>query len=524
MLVIAHASRRRQCGLRIFLNPGGNMPYYRTLVAFLLACASCPMAAAYSLQPYQSQATGSWADAVAVGDINGDGLDDIALTTTSYFDEANDHKVFVYYQKSDGTLQAPQKYSYGWANQTGLALADLDGDGRKDIIVGQGGGITVLCGRKRGGRPMSMQSHMYEGNHRVVDVAVLDVDRDGKLDIVGQGWDEGATNFLGDGKGCVRKQVELDTPVYGYDDIEAGDFNGDGFADLAVLSGQGITDTYVYYNDGSDDLSAPTIVSPGTGENSSGSLAGGDFDGDGRQDLAVMGDRTHILLYAQAANGTLAPPLGIVSDLDPNAMMGADLDSDGKDDLIVQHGGGALGYYLQGAGVLSAEVVVPGPYATWFNTQGLAVGDINGDSCPDVVTANYNYGLVVFPGSCPAADLAVSVGLTSTVAAIRLDNRGVVDAVAPQTDVTLSLSSGTLSMGAMPVGCSLRSQTTRTASIRCDGDTIFVSGNATVLLPVMLSGTDIRSRLQVIARATTTTLELALKNNTASRLLRPGVL
>ena len=493
----------------------------QTIAALLLAIAAYPALATYSLQPYQAQATGSWADAVAVGDINGDGRDDIALTTTYYFDATNDYKLFVYFQNPDGTLQAPQKYDYSMANETGLALADLDGDGRKDIIVGQGGGITVFRWGLIHGR-MGMQSRMY-GTHRVIDVAVLDVNRDGKLDVVGQGWDEGATIFLGDGNGGFNRQVELATPADGYDDVKTGDFNGDGYTDFAVLSGQGVTDAYVYYNDGSDDFSAPTTINPNPDQAVTiGALAGGDFNGDGRDDLAIMSDRTHIGLYRQDSQGKFMSPLAIGSSMDPNAMVGTDLNLDGLDDLVVQHGSGPLGFYLQGSGALSPEVVVDGPYATWFNTQGVAVGDINGDSCPDIVTANYNYGLVIFPGSgCnPVADLAVSIGLTSTVAAIRLENHGAAVALAPQADITLSLSSGSLSMGILPAGCTLLSQSARSSRIRCNGGPLTPGSNTTVLLPLSISATDLRSTLQATATVTTTTPELALRNNSASRLLR----
>jgi hypothetical protein len=497
------------------------MKLLQTVAVLLLAITAHPAIAAYSLQPFQAHATGSSADAVAVGDINGDGLDDIALTTTYLFDAANDYKLFVYFQKPDGTLQAPQKYDYSMANETGLALADLDGDGRKDIIVGQGGGITVFrWGLSHGS--MGMQSRMYD-THRVIDVAVLDVNRDGKLDVVGQGWDDGATIFFGDGSGSFSRQVELATPADGYDDVKAADFNGDGFTDFAVLSGQGITDAYVYYNDGTDDFSAPTVINPNPNQYVSiGTLAGGDFNGDGRDDLAIMSDRTHIGIYRQDAQGGLMSPLAIDSSMDPNAMVGADLNLDGLDDLVVQHGGGQLGFYLQGSGALSPEIVVNGPYATWFNTQGLAIGDINGDSCPDVVTANNNSGLVIFPGSgCnPVADLAVSIGLTSTVAAIRLENHGAANALAPQTDITLSMSSGNLSMGTLPAGCTLQSHTTRTSIVRCDGGSLAQGSDTTVLLPMSISATDQRSTLQSTAKVTTTTPELALLNNSTSRLLR----
>ena len=75
---------------------------------------------------------------------------------------------------------------------------------------------------------MGMQSHMFSGNQRAIDVAVLDVNRDGKLDVVGQGWDNGATIFFGDGSGSFNRHVELATPASGFNDVKAADFNSYG--------------------------------------------------------------------------------------------------------------------------------------------------------------------------------------------------------------------------------------------------------------------------------------------------------
>jgi len=78
-------------------------------------------------------------------------------------------------------------------------------------------------------------------------------------------------------------------------------------------------------------------------------------------------------------------------------MVVADLDMDGNSDVILLHGGwNAAGVYRQTSpGTLLAEQLLTLPYASSYNRQGLAVGDINGDGRPDVVVADYNNGLVV---------------------------------------------------------------------------------------------------------------------------------
>ncbi len=505
------------------------MKFTRLVALALAVVAPTAFAATYSLSPYQTFATDSAADAAAIGDVNGDGRNDVVVTTTFDFDEANDYKVVVFFQKADGTLDAPRKYTYHAAAQrNGLALADLDHDNQMEIIVGHGAGITILDWSPIPAKE-PMQSRLHLGPWPVIsyNIVVVDVDRDGALDVVAQSWSYGANVYFGDGRGGIARQTQIPTPADGYNDLESGDFNGDGHEDIVVLSGQGTTHAYLYYNDGSDDLSDPLVINPNPDYPPAGlsALGGGDFNADGRDDLVVTRDRTHVSVYSQdALGGLIQPPAILPSEWDPDAIIGHDLDLDGRDDLVVQHGSGLLGTYLQGADGLGAEVVTAGGFGTWFNTQGLAAGDINSDACPDIVTANPNDGLVVHLGNgCNAVpDLAASLGLTSTVVALRLDNFGEGDAAAPEATVALSVISGTLAVGSLPEGCSVGSQTSRTAQVTCGGPTLAAATSSTLLLPITITGGDSRNVLNASASATTTSVELRLDNNLASRLLRLG--
>ena len=99
------------------------MKLTRIVACALAVVAPAVFASGYSLSPYQAFTTGSWADAAAIGDVNGDGRNDVVVTTTFDFDEANDYKVVVFFQKADGTLDAPRKYTYhATAQRNGLAL------------------------------------------------------------------------------------------------------------------------------------------------------------------------------------------------------------------------------------------------------------------------------------------------------------------------------------------------------------------------------------------------------------------
>ena len=490
-----------------------------------LAFTTSTAFAAYSLSPYSTIATGSRADAVAIGDVNGDGRDDVVLTTLWNDDAVNDYQVFVFLQSGNGTLDAPLKFTYGAADQTGLALADLDHDGRMEIIVGTFPGTTLMkVMRFRVGtrNPGLEWWHPYWGQQPAGIVAAIDVDRDGALDVIGQsGSPGGATVYFGDGRGAVIRQALLPTPVTAFNDLKSGDFNHDGFADIAVLSGNTPTHAYVYYNDGSDDLSPPLEMNPNPdAEIVLGALGAGDFNNDGLDDLVMVHDDNNLSVFYQRAAGGFDPLVLEATATQPNAIFGHDLDLDGREDLVVQHGDGPLGFYLQGLGGLGQEVISDGPYATTFNHQGIAAGDINGDGCTDVVNANYNYGLVVYAGhGCsPVADVAASLGLTGTTLALRVDNFGGADANAMEASVTVSTSSGVLTMGTLPVECALTSSSTTSATLLCFGVTLAAGTSRTVILPISLSGTTRRSQARASAHATTTSVELKLLNNSASTI------
>lgn len=501
------------------------MRHIQILAAGLLTIAAPCAMAAYALQPYQTIATGSWADAVATGDINGDGLDDVVLATTYYFDEENDDHVFVFLQQADGTLAAPLKLHYGFANRVGMAMADLDGDGRMEVVVGHGNGVSILDWRQTTPERGAIRLQAFGLPGRAADdVAILDVDRDGALDIFAQTWSSGATIYFGDGRGGVTRQVNVHTPASGYNDLKSADLDNDGHADIVILSGQGETNAYIYYNDGTDDLSPPLVIDPWPeGSDGVGALATGDFNNDGRDDLAIMRDRTSLALFLQDNAGGLLPPQTIPAHLDPNAMVGHDLDLDGRTDLVVQHGGGGVSTYLQGAKGLQAATIASGPYGTWFNTQGVSVGDVNGDACPDVVVANYGYGLVIHPGSgChPVADLVPSLRLTPSLLTLRLDNPGAATAVDPETTLSLKLTAGNLGLGALPPGCTLVDASATSAEITCVTASLAAGASATVGIPVTTSSGSSRMVLHVVAGSVTGSIELNTANNVTSSSIRP---
>ena len=121
-----------------------------------LVLAAVPAAAADgSFQPYQAYPVGSWPDAVAIGDVTGDGRDDVVMTTRFYFDartttsSGSSHRARTGRSRHRSSYPTAATYSNG---PDSVAIGDLTGDGRADVVLGLAGlGIQVFPQLASGG-------------------------------------------------------------------------------------------------------------------------------------------------------------------------------------------------------------------------------------------------------------------------------------------------------------------------------------------------------------------------------------
>lgn len=497
-----------------------------SLLAVALALSAPAAHAAYSLAAPEIHAIGSWADAAAVGDVNGDGRDDVVVSTTYYFDEANDYQLLVYLQQADGTLAEPLRFPYGYASTTGLAIGNLDRDAAQEIVLGHGGGIMIIDWDQARLRPVVRSTmHAHDTPLRVNDVVLLDADRDGALDVVAHAWSEGAVIYMGNGEGGIRESVSLPTPADGYNDLDVGDFNGDGHLDFVVQSGQGITNAYVYFNNGTPAFAGPLVIDPTEGVWGGDAVGVGDFNNDGRDDLAISSGHAEVKLYLQDDTGALVYHRSLATAEYPDAMLGRDLDLDGRDDLLILHGGGAISFFLQGATGLEPGPVLNGPYATHHNTQGMGIGDLDGDGCPDVAVANYNAGLVIHRGQgcSTVADLAIDARLDEGLLSLHLANLGERSAEAVETRVTIKVSAGQLADAT--VSCPVEHRDAGSIRFTCSRAVLAGNDSEWMHVPLRITAQDRRAQVSVSAMTTTLTHEVELANNadTASRRVAPGL-
>jgi hypothetical protein len=177
--------------------------------------------------------------------------------------------------------------------------------------------------------------------------------------------------------------VPYDTPAYPYA-VTVGDFNGDGRPDLAAIdSGEDYSTTTggvsVLLGNGDGTFGAPRLFPAGQFPQS---LAAGDLDGDGDLDLVVTNYAGGDLSVLRGnGDGTFLPPVNYDTLVYPLALVLADLDRDGDLDVVA---GGLFGTSVllnHGDGTLgAAQVVEPGSNLT----RSLAAADFNGDGNPDI--------------------------------------------------------------------------------------------------------------------------------------------
>ncbi len=306
--------------------------------------------------------------------------------------------------QADGTLAAPVTYptagTYPQRPET-VAIGDVNGDGRPDVVVGLSGlGIQLFAQAADGtlGTPVlvpSVDSH---------NIAIGAFDKSGRPQVAGIGWGtDTVTIFADTGGGLVAARTY---PVQhgGRDDIAAADVTGDGHTDIVVMSGQGLVPNVSVLPalaNGTFGAAAEYAVG---GNLLTQGIGVGDVTGDGRNDVvASYGGNSpsgRIGVFEQLPAGTLvAPPTPYQSYDIPSAVEVSDVDRDGRSDAIVVHEGWLrVGLYRgQAGGQLSGEDLYPVPFSNGGNPQGLAVGDVTADGWPDIVIADDLHGLLILP-------------------------------------------------------------------------------------------------------------------------------
>jgi hypothetical protein len=320
----------------------------------------------------------------AVGDFNGDGYPDLAVTNGG---GRSGSSVSVLLANGNGTFQAAVNYTTTTVVFGGIAVADFNHDGKLDLVVLGSGGVSILIGNGDG----TFQAAVTYSSNVTFLLAVVagDFNGDGNPDLVAS--KSGAMYFLaGNGDGTFRSAVS--TYSGGYGGLVAADFNGDGKLDVAGNQGSslGVTTVSIGHGDGTFQGGVHYSVGPYPQ-----GLAVGDFNGDGKFDLAVAEcasstscNTGNVAVLFGNSDGTFQKATIFVgaADANPAGIVAADLNGDGKADLAVVNGSGDDVGVLDGNGDGTFRHAVN--WSAGLNSHFVVVGDFNHDGVPDMATVN----------------------------------------------------------------------------------------------------------------------------------------
>jgi hypothetical protein len=183
---------------------------------------------------------GAYPQMSAVADVNGDGKPDIIVVNLLENLKQYPSSICVLLGNGDGTFQSPACYLTGGWESDSVAVADVNGDGKPDVLVTNwyDGTVGVLLGNGDGTFQAVADYAVGSGYEGPESVAVADVNADGKPDlVVTNGSYNNLAVLLGNGDGTFQPAVTYTTAsVYS---IAIADVNGDGRPDLVVANGDG---------------------------------------------------------------------------------------------------------------------------------------------------------------------------------------------------------------------------------------------------------------------------------------------
>jgi hypothetical protein len=425
--------------------------------------------------PISSPVASTGIGGVVLGDFNKDGNLDVAVLTN----QTSITEFYLYLGNGNGTFQTgvPIPAANRWP--LSAVVGDFNGDGNLDIAVSaqNGDGIDVFLGNGNGTFQTATTYPTCFAGFTGGTVSA-DFNGEGKLDlaVVCEDSQGGMNVLLGNGDGTFKPAVAYHAGTYNDTSIAVGDFNADGKLDIAISSFSGVT---TYFGNGDGTFQAGIVVSacPATW------IVASDFNLDGKTDLGCVSDNnnsTQMGLLLSNGDGTYLPSfLAVPRSNDPGPTV-VDLDGNGAPDLIssLPSASSLTTYYMP---ALPVAFFSPGqltfPYQVVGTTSTpLALTLANPGAAPlHLGTATATGDFAISNNGCPAAlsvnaACVIDVTFTPQVLGLRTGTLSVASnnvggtAVIPLSGLgessggEIQLSASSLTFGPQQVGTTSSSQ------------------------------------------------------------------